>query len=163
HARRLAEGMAAGGLDAEAWPLFRLELVLIDDQSFDLVWCVHHAIMDGWSQGLLDRDLLPLARRISDRRFTPLRPPRTNFRPRRGPCLLAAPPRWSGPGPAARGPPRPGSRRTGDRGGAEGADARCERPAPAVGRCPRGDTRHSLSRRPRHPRADRHAAGRSGG
>jgi nonribosomal peptide synthetase protein VioF len=80
HARRRAEGMAAAGLDPEAWPLFRLELVVVDDRCFDLVWCVHHAIMDGWSQGLLDRDLLGLARRISERRFTPLRPLRTNFR-----------------------------------------------------------------------------------
>ncbi|MEQ1503969.1 MAG: amino acid adenylation domain-containing protein, partial [Myxococcota bacterium] len=38
-------------------PLFRLHLITTDDDRHQLLWSMHHAQFDGWSMGLITRDL----------------------------------------------------------------------------------------------------------
>jgi Condensation domain len=38
-------------------PAVRWELLRIGDQDHLLVWCAHHAVVDGWSESILNRDL----------------------------------------------------------------------------------------------------------
>lgn len=39
-------------------PLMRLSLMCLDHQTYWMVWTLHHAILDGWCQGLLVREVL---------------------------------------------------------------------------------------------------------
>lgn len=56
-ARELAEREVSTGFDLEAGPLFRVRLFRIDPDEHLLVVNMHHMITDGWSCGLLARDL----------------------------------------------------------------------------------------------------------
>jgi amino acid adenylation domain-containing protein len=39
-------------------PLMRLTLIRLDHETYWMVWTLHHAILDGWCQGLLVREVL---------------------------------------------------------------------------------------------------------
>ncbi|HZN20448.1 MAG TPA: amino acid adenylation domain-containing protein [Micromonosporaceae bacterium] len=45
------------GFDLASAPLFRLCLVRLDDHAWRLLWTHHHLILDGWSVGLVLRDV----------------------------------------------------------------------------------------------------------
>ena len=64
-------------------PLVRLALLRLEDDLYQFVWSYHHLLMDGWSRGLINRDVLSLyeaARAGRDLRLTPPRPYREYIR-----------------------------------------------------------------------------------
>jgi amino acid adenylation domain-containing protein/non-ribosomal peptide synthase protein (TIGR01720 family) len=71
--QRLADGEAARPMDLERGPLLRSLLIhLGGGDDWALVMTLHHLIADGWSLGLLIRDLGALYRAIVDREPTGL-------------------------------------------------------------------------------------------
>lgn len=58
--RRLIAQDAAALFDLERGPLFRLRLVRVSDHEHVLILVMHHIISDGWSMGVLMRDLFGL-------------------------------------------------------------------------------------------------------
>jgi amino acid adenylation domain-containing protein/non-ribosomal peptide synthase protein (TIGR01720 family) len=59
-ARARAAAEAATGFDLQAGPLFRARLLRMDAERHLLTLVVHHAVSDGWSMGVLFRDLSAL-------------------------------------------------------------------------------------------------------
>ncbi|ACB75255.1 non-ribosomal peptide synthetase [Opitutus terrae] len=59
--KRIAAARAADlarGFDLERDPLWRVTLFRTADDAVELVWSYHHVLLDGWSLGLVQRDLL---------------------------------------------------------------------------------------------------------
>ncbi|HEX7333474.1 MAG TPA: amino acid adenylation domain-containing protein [Pyrinomonadaceae bacterium] len=54
---RLAEEEARRSFDLQAGPLLRTTLVQIADQEHVLLWTMHHIISDGWSMGVVIREV----------------------------------------------------------------------------------------------------------
>ncbi|MFH0344255.1 MAG: amino acid adenylation domain-containing protein, partial [Chromatiales bacterium] len=77
HARE-AEAMHLASDEAErpfslsSGPLFRARLLKLDDHQHLLVLAVHHIVSDGWSMGILSRELSALYRAHVDARPSPL-------------------------------------------------------------------------------------------
>ncbi|HSU13619.1 non-ribosomal peptide synthetase, partial [Longimicrobium sp.] len=59
-ARRLAQEDAERPFDLERGPLLRATLVRLADEEHVLLLCMHHIISDGWSMGVLFRELFTL-------------------------------------------------------------------------------------------------------
>jgi amino acid adenylation domain-containing protein len=59
-ARRLAREDAERPFDLERGPLLRATLVRLADEEHVLLLCMHHVISDGWSMGVLFRELFTL-------------------------------------------------------------------------------------------------------
>ncbi|HLL48225.1 MAG TPA: condensation domain-containing protein, partial [Longimicrobiaceae bacterium] len=59
-ARRRAAEDAARPFDLEAGPIFRARLLRLDADDHVLLLCVHHVASDGWSTGVLFRELSAL-------------------------------------------------------------------------------------------------------
>ena len=55
--RRLADEEARRPFDLQVSPLLRTTLVQTDEQEHVLLWTMHHIISDGWSMGLLIREV----------------------------------------------------------------------------------------------------------
>ncbi|MDR6287825.1 MULTISPECIES: amino acid adenylation domain-containing protein [Inquilinus] len=55
-----AQALAQQPFDLEAGPLLRLELHILGDRDHRLVLALHHIVADGWSIGLIIRDLAAL-------------------------------------------------------------------------------------------------------
>ena len=72
--QRLATEEMARPMELEAGPLFRATLIRAaeDDQLF--LWTVHHAMSDGWSTGVFDRELKALYEAFAAGREPPLAP-----------------------------------------------------------------------------------------
>src|SRR5213075_1669010 len=47
----------SNGFDLSQPPLMRLSLIRLADDKYRLVWTWHHILMDGWSEGLLIKEL----------------------------------------------------------------------------------------------------------
>ncbi|ODN72163.1 condensation domain-containing protein [Methylobrevis pamukkalensis] len=75
HAALLA-GNRAAPFDLRRPPLLRLHLADLGDGRHDLVVCHHHAILDGWSVGLLLADVFALYRHDLGLGASPPPPPR---------------------------------------------------------------------------------------
>src|SRR5581483_4240130 len=45
------------GFDLTRPPLMRLVLIQFTDETYRLIWTWHHILMDGWSEGLLIKEL----------------------------------------------------------------------------------------------------------
>jgi amino acid adenylation domain-containing protein/thioester reductase-like protein/non-ribosomal peptide synthase protein (TIGR01720 family) len=59
--QRLADYMAADrrrGFDLQQSPLLRLGVVRLGDEDYRVVWSYHHLLLDGWSAGLVMREVL---------------------------------------------------------------------------------------------------------
>jgi len=59
--RRLADYMAADrrrGFELSRPPLLRLGLIRLGDEDWRVVWSYHHLLLDGWSAGLVMREVL---------------------------------------------------------------------------------------------------------
>ncbi|QSQ14838.1 non-ribosomal peptide synthetase [Myxococcus landrumensis] len=54
---RRVEEEAARPFDLERGPLLRVMLLKVGDEEHVLVWVVHHIVFDGWSVGLLEKEL----------------------------------------------------------------------------------------------------------
>ena len=65
-AERLARAAAARPFDLSAGPLWRVVLLRLGTANHRLVLILHHAISDGWSSGVLQRDLATLYRAAVD-------------------------------------------------------------------------------------------------
>jgi amino acid adenylation domain-containing protein len=59
-ARRLTAEEAREPFDLAAGPLWRVRLLRLEDREHVLLLSFHHAIVDGWSVGILERDLAAL-------------------------------------------------------------------------------------------------------
>ncbi|HEV2147589.1 MAG TPA: condensation domain-containing protein, partial [Longimicrobiaceae bacterium] len=64
------------GFDLGKAPLIRLALFRLGDEAYRLVWTHHHMILDGWSLGLVYRDVLALYEACSGGREAALPRPR---------------------------------------------------------------------------------------
>src|SRR5207237_7389242 len=58
--RRRVQEEAQQGFDLRTGPLFRATLLRLSDQEHVLQLTVHHIVSDGWSQGVLVRELSAL-------------------------------------------------------------------------------------------------------
>ena len=70
--KRAASGEAAYPFDMTTEPLFRARLLRLGHGEYTLLTCLHHIITDGWSQGLLFRELWKLYEAFRDGRESPL-------------------------------------------------------------------------------------------
>jgi len=71
---RLADENARRPFDLERGPLLRLSLVRLSDGEHVLLHCMHHVVGDGWSMGVLFRDLFALYEAFSRCAASPLPP-----------------------------------------------------------------------------------------
>ena len=71
---RVAEEHATRPFDVELGPLFRAALVRLADDEHVLLTCIHHAAADGWSSGVLWRDLSALYAAFTRGEPSPLEP-----------------------------------------------------------------------------------------
>ncbi|HEX8321344.1 amino acid adenylation domain-containing protein, partial [Longimicrobium sp.] len=71
---RLARADAAAPFRLEEGPLFRAFLVRLAADEHALLWNLHHAITDGWSSGILERELKALYQAFSRGQPSPLAP-----------------------------------------------------------------------------------------
>jgi len=70
--KRTAGGEAAHPFDMTTEPLFRARLLRLGHGEYALLLCLHHIITDGWSQGVLHRELWQLYAAFRDGRESPL-------------------------------------------------------------------------------------------
>ncbi len=70
--KRAASGEAAYPFDMTREPLFRARLLRLGNGEYALLMCLHHIITDGWSQGVLHRELWKLHAAFRDGRESPL-------------------------------------------------------------------------------------------
>ncbi|HET9227351.1 MAG TPA: amino acid adenylation domain-containing protein, partial [Thermoanaerobaculia bacterium] len=71
-AERLAALEMGRGFDLSQWPLLRATLVRREPLCHDLLFIVHHSVSDGWSMGVLFRELGALYEAFSAGRPSPL-------------------------------------------------------------------------------------------
>lgn len=71
-AQRLAAEEAQGRFDLERGPLFRSKLLQLDEADYALLLTMHHIISDGWSFGVLIRELSTLYTAYSANQPSPL-------------------------------------------------------------------------------------------
>jgi amino acid adenylation domain-containing protein len=71
-ARRWASDEASRPFDLQAGPLFRARLLRLADDDHVLVLSTHHVVSDGWSMGVLFRELSALYEAFRDGRESPL-------------------------------------------------------------------------------------------
>jgi amino acid adenylation domain-containing protein len=70
--KRAASIEAAYPFDMTSEPLFRARLLRLGNGEYALLLCLHHIITDGWSQGVLHRELWKLYAAFRDGRESPL-------------------------------------------------------------------------------------------
>jgi acyl carrier protein len=71
-AQRLIRGEALYPFDLENGPLLQMRLLSLDEQEHILLLTMHHIISDGWSRGMLLRELTVLYEAFSQGRPSPL-------------------------------------------------------------------------------------------
>jgi len=72
--RRRVDEDANTGFDLETGPVFRARLLRLADDEHVLLLCMHHIVSDGWSLGVLQRELGALYTAFSRGRPDPLAP-----------------------------------------------------------------------------------------
>ncbi len=77
--RRLAAENAARPFDLAAGPLFRPLLLRLGAEDHVVLTALHHIVSDGWSTGVLVRELSLLYRAARERRPSPLPEPRVQY------------------------------------------------------------------------------------
>jgi len=73
-ARELAADIVHEPFDLTRPPLFRAQLIKLDDEDHVLVFCFHHIITDAWSSGVFNREWLALYRAFAAGEPSPLPP-----------------------------------------------------------------------------------------
>ena len=71
-ARRLAEAEARREFDLSTGPLFRATLLKLSEEEHCFLFVVHHIVFDGWSEGLLYRELQELYTSLCNGEPSPL-------------------------------------------------------------------------------------------
>jgi amino acid adenylation domain-containing protein len=59
-ARRLFFEIANATIDLETGPLFRFVLLRLQENRYVMVYCIHHLINDGWSQGVINNEFFSM-------------------------------------------------------------------------------------------------------
>jgi amino acid adenylation domain-containing protein len=77
--RRLSAQDAAEAFDLAAGPLVRAQLLRLDDEEHVLLLCMHHIVSDGWSMGVLFRELSALYAAFRDGAGSPLPEPAVQY------------------------------------------------------------------------------------
>ncbi|MBB4635035.1 non-ribosomal peptide synthetase [Longimicrobium terrae] len=77
--RRRVDAEAARPFDLSAGPLFRAALLVLGEQEQVLWMGMHHAVSDGWSLGVLHRELAALYAAYADGRESPLDEPAVQY------------------------------------------------------------------------------------
>jgi nonribosomal peptide synthetase protein VioF len=70
----------SNGIDLTLPPLLRCDAIQLASNRFDLIWTIHHAIIDGWSWEIVQDDFKKLYCAARDGRFHPLPPPPLTYR-----------------------------------------------------------------------------------
>ncbi|MDH5538703.1 MAG: amino acid adenylation domain-containing protein, partial [Rhizobacter sp.] len=78
-ARRLRDELAGQPFDLSVAGLYRIRLVQLDAQSHVLLWIIHHAIGDHWSEGILLREMGIAYRALLEGRPVQLPPLRIEY------------------------------------------------------------------------------------
>ncbi|RKG88709.1 amino acid adenylation domain-containing protein, partial [Corallococcus terminator] len=78
-ARRLTEAQARAPFDLARGPLMRVELLRLDARTHVLLVTLHHIISDGWSTGVLIREVAALYQAFASGQAVPLEPPRLQY------------------------------------------------------------------------------------
>ncbi|WP_137918850.1 non-ribosomal peptide synthetase [Hydrogenophaga sp. 2FB] len=78
-AAQLLNRLSIQPYDLASGPLHRPTLVKLDDQDHVLFWSIHHAIGDGWSAGILMREMAVIYPALLNGREPALTPPRIDF------------------------------------------------------------------------------------
>ncbi|HEX2091511.1 MAG TPA: amino acid adenylation domain-containing protein [Longimicrobiaceae bacterium] len=76
--QRVAE-VAARPFDLAAGPLFRARLLRLGGDAHALLLCMHHIVSDGWSLGVLFREMSALYEAYREGRESPLAPPPVQY------------------------------------------------------------------------------------
>jgi len=76
----LLEAQTKGPLNLEHPPLVRIAVHVVDDHKLQLAFCLHHALIDGWSVATLMTELLDGYQTILDGRSPHFEPLNTSFR-----------------------------------------------------------------------------------
>ena len=71
-ARELAEEEARRGFDLERGPLLRASVLRLDEEEYMLLFTMHHIVSDGWSMGVLVREVGTLYAAFSRGEASPL-------------------------------------------------------------------------------------------
>ncbi len=79
HARRVAEEESRHSFDLAAGPVFRARLLRVAAEEHVLLLTMHHIAFDGWSMGLLYRELTALYRAFSSGLPSPLPEPAAQY------------------------------------------------------------------------------------
>jgi amino acid adenylation domain-containing protein len=79
HARRVAEEESRHPFDLAAGPVFRARLLRVAAEEHVLLLTIHHIAFDGWSMGLLYRELTALYRAFSSGLPSPLPEPAAQY------------------------------------------------------------------------------------
>ncbi|QNN43930.1 non-ribosomal peptide synthetase [Pedobacter roseus] len=66
--------------DLENGPLIKVKLIKIDINKYSLILCLHHIISDGWSIGVLMKEVMYLYECIVQKKSTKLPPLRINYK-----------------------------------------------------------------------------------
>ncbi|HEX6747472.1 MAG TPA: amino acid adenylation domain-containing protein [Longimicrobium sp.] len=78
-ATRRAQADMDTGFDLEAGPLFRARLLRLGDDDHVLLMCVHHIVSDGWSMGVIQREMERLYAAFAAGLPDPLAPPALQY------------------------------------------------------------------------------------
>jgi nonribosomal peptide synthetase protein VioF len=70
----------SNGVDLTVPPLLRCDAILLAPNRFDLIWTIHHAIIDGWSWEIVQDDFRRIYSAARDGRFDPLPSPQLTWR-----------------------------------------------------------------------------------
>ncbi|MCK4763468.1 MAG: amino acid adenylation domain-containing protein [Candidatus Aminicenantes bacterium] len=73
-ARKLYTAAANRVFDLESGPLFLFKLVKIEEKKYIFIYNIHHIVNDGWSQGIISRELVTLYNCFSRGEENPLLP-----------------------------------------------------------------------------------------
>ncbi len=76
---RLAAGEAARPFDLETGPLLRAVLLRPGEEDWGLLFTLHHVVSDGWSMGVLTREISALYEAFAEGRPSPLPEPRLQY------------------------------------------------------------------------------------
>ncbi|MET0622970.1 MAG: amino acid adenylation domain-containing protein [Pyrinomonadaceae bacterium] len=71
-ARRLAEAEASHAFDLERGPLYRARLLRLSGEEHVLLFTMHHIVSDGWSMGVLVKEVAQLYEAFAEGRESPL-------------------------------------------------------------------------------------------
>lgn len=73
--KRLIDSLSGKEFDIASGRLLRLDVLTVSEKEFLLLWCQHHLIHDGWTQGILIREFVNVYSQLkqgSEIRFSPL-------------------------------------------------------------------------------------------